>query len=73
MAELLDANGSPLKFVEIAQGNFGDNAHPAVALYPPGYYVVYEWGSWAPETNSDIYARKWMPHAIFLPLILRGP
>jgi hypothetical protein len=73
VAELLDANGSPLKFVEIALGNLGDNAHPAVALYPPGYYVVYEWGSWAPETNSDIYARKWTPQAIFLPLILRGP
>jgi hypothetical protein len=59
---------------EVAAGGLGDNENPAVACDIPGYLVAYEWKSWSPGSDSDIYGRRWVPGAVFLPAILRhGP
>jgi len=56
---------------EVASGGFGDNKNPAVANDIPGYLIAYEWKSWTPGSDSDIYGRLWWPEVVYLPLILR--
>jgi hypothetical protein len=63
-------NVTPYSF-EVAPGGFGDNKNPAVASDIPGYLVAYEWKSWTPGSDSDIYGRLWWPEVAYLPLIMR--
>ena len=70
-AALLNADGSPTEWIEVAPGGFGDNANPVVGTHIAGYFVAYEWASWTPGSNNDIYGRSWSPHTHFVPLILR--
>ena len=57
---------------EVAAGGFGDNTNPAVAADIPGYLVTYEWQSWTPGSDSDIYGRRWVPDVVFLPVVVRN-
>ena len=70
-AGLLDADGTIVDAFELAPGGFGDNATPAVGSHQAGYYVVYDWSSWTPGSNSDIFGRTWTPFAHFLPFFIR--
>jgi hypothetical protein len=56
---------------EVAPGGFGDNKNPAVAADIPGYLISYEWTSWTPGVEGDIYGRLWWPEVLYLPIILR--
>jgi hypothetical protein len=56
---------------EVAPGGFGDNKNPAVATDIPGYLIAYEWTSWTPGIEGDIYGRLWWPEVLYLPIILR--
>ena len=57
--------------IEVAPGGFGDNQNLAVAAGRPGYLVAYEWKSWTPGSDSDIFGHIWWQEAIYLPLLLR--
>jgi hypothetical protein len=57
---------------EAAPGGMGDNKNPAVACSIPSYLIAYEWKSWTPGSDSDIYGRLWWPEAVYLPLVLRN-
>jgi hypothetical protein len=57
---------------EVAAGGLGDNGNPAVASDIPGYLVAYEWQSWTPGSDSDIYGRRWVPSVVFLPAVVRN-
>lgn len=70
-AGFLDANGLLISPFEVAPGGFGDNVHPAVGTHLAGYFVVYDWTSWTPGSNSDIFGRTWTPFANFLPSVIR--
>lgn len=63
-------NITPYSF-EVAAGGFGDNKNPAVASDIPGYLVAYDWKSWTPGSDSDIYGHLWWPEVVYLPLVLR--
>jgi hypothetical protein len=56
---------------EVVPGGMGDNKNPAVALDSPGYLVAYDWKSWTPGSDSEIYGRLWWPERIYLPILLR--
>lgn len=70
-AALLDEGGTLISAFEVAPGGLGDNARPAAGTHRAGYFVVYDWKSWTPGSNSDIYGRTWAPFAQFLPLVIR--
>jgi hypothetical protein len=55
----------------VAAGGFGDNKNPAVAADTPGYLIAYEWKSWTPGSDSDIFAHLWWPEDLYVPLLLR--
>jgi hypothetical protein len=56
---------------EVAPGGFGDNKNPAAAMDTTNYLISYEWKSWTPGSDGDIYGRLWWPEMIYLPVILR--
>jgi hypothetical protein len=70
-AGLLNAAGTLVSAFDIAPGGFGDNAAPAVGTHLGGYFVVYDWASWTPGSNSDLFGRTWAPFAHFMPLLIR--
>ena len=63
-------NVTPYTF-EVAAGGFGDNKNPAVAADSPGYLIAYEWKSWTPGSDSDIFGHLWWPEDAYVPLLLR--
>jgi hypothetical protein len=74
--EAIDAvrwgSGVTVYSFEVAPGGMGDNKNPAVACGMPSYLIAYEWKSWTPGSDSDIYGRLWWPEAVYLPLVLRN-
>ena len=54
---------------DVANYAFWENERPAVAADIPGYLVVYEGDS--SFTNRHIYGRRWVPEAVYVPLVLR--
>ena len=61
----------PIYNFEVAPGGFGDNQNLAVAAGKPGFLIAYEWKSWTPGSDSDIFGHLWWPEGIHLPLLLR--
>jgi hypothetical protein len=60
-------------YFEVAAYAFWDNENPAVAVDGPAYLVVYEGDSQGdPTVYRHIYGRRWVPHAVFLPAVLRN-
>ena len=64
-------SGVTIYAFEVTPGGLGDNKNPAVACSVPGYVIAYEWKSWTPGSDSDIYGRLWWPEAAYLPLVAR--
>jgi hypothetical protein len=62
----------PGENIEVAAAAFWDNEQPAVAWGKPGSMIVYEGDSQGdPMVYRHIYGRRWVPNAVFLPLLLR--
>jgi len=60
-------------YLEVAAYAFWDNENPAVAAGGPGYLIVYEGDAQGdPTVYRHIYGRTWVPHAVFLPVVLRN-
>jgi hypothetical protein len=58
--------------IEVAAAAFWNHEHPAVAWGKPGSLIVYEGDSQGdPTVYRHIYGRRWVPNAVFLPLVLR--
>jgi len=64
-------NGVFLDWFELSPGGLGDSGHPAVATHLAGYFVVYEWEPWDPNSVTDLYGKMWSPYAVFLPIVLK--
>jgi hypothetical protein len=56
--------------LELAAAGLGDNTFPAVEAGTTGMLAAYEWKSFSPTTDKDIYGRVYWPEAIFLPLVV---
>ncbi len=61
----------PGENIEVAATAFWDYETPAVAWGQPGSLIVYEGTGGFPVAYRHIYGRRWVPHAVFLPLVLR--
>jgi hypothetical protein len=69
-ARLRNANGTLASVVAVLYAPGWNAVAPAVACDIPGFLIAYEKGSgWVPY---HIYGRKWVPNAVFLPLVLRN-
>lgn len=57
---------------EVAAAAFWDHESPAVAWGRVGSLIVYEGDSQGdPTVHRHIYGRRWMPNAVYLPLVVR--
>jgi hypothetical protein len=60
-------------FGEVASGTAWHHENPAVAAGGPSAFIAYEGDSGSnPLVYRHIYGRRWVPNAIFLPLVDRN-
>ncbi len=65
-----DAN---IEVFEVAAAAFWNHENPAVAWGQVASLIVYEGDSQGdPTVHRHIYGRRWVPNAVFLPLVLRN-
>lgn len=58
---------------EIAAAAFWNNASPSVAAGRPSFFITYEGDAAGdPTVYRHIYGRRWVPNAVFLPLVVRN-
>ena len=58
---------------DLAAVAFWDNESPAVAAGAPGFFTVFEGDAQGdPTVYRHIYGRRYVPHATFLPIVLRN-
>jgi hypothetical protein len=66
-------DAGPMHYGDFASAAFWDNQNPVVAAGAPGFFVVYEGDAQGdPTVYQHIYGRRWVPNAIFLPLVVRN-
>jgi len=59
------------EYIDIAAAAFWDYEQPVVAWGNPGSFFAYEGNEGAPVAIRHIYGRRWVPNAIFMPLLLK--
>jgi hypothetical protein len=63
-----DAN---IEVFQVAAAAFWDHESPAVAWGRVASLIVYEGDSGNPTVYRHIYGRRWVPNAVYLPLVVR--
>ena len=62
-----------IEVLQVADGAFWDHENPAAAWGRTGSLIVYEGDSQGdPTVYRHIYGRRWVPNAVFLPLVVRS-
>jgi hypothetical protein len=62
-----------IEVFEVAAAAFWDHENPAVAWGQVASLIVYEGDSQGdPTVHRHIYGRRWVPNAVFLPLVVRN-
>jgi hypothetical protein len=64
-------NADIYREIVLAEPGLGDNTYPAVMAGKPGMLAAYEWVSFNPSDDKDIYGRVYWPEVAFLPLVIR--
>jgi hypothetical protein len=59
-------------YFEIAAWAFWSNSTPAVAAGQPSFLIAFEGDSPDPNVQRHIYGARWVPHTVFLPLVIRN-
>jgi hypothetical protein len=56
--------------IELAPAGMGDNTNPAVEAGTVGMLAAYEWDSFSPTDDKDIYGRVFWQEVVYLPLVM---
>ena len=58
---------------DVAAVAFWDNQSPAVAAGRPSFLIAFEGDAQGdPTVYRHIYGRRWVPNAVFVPVVLRS-